>query len=46
LITLDQPLNPGESGAPLLTPDGKVLGLAGGANECIPIGAIQNLISP
>jgi len=46
LITLDQPLNPGESGAPLLTPDGKVLGLAGGANECIPIGAIQSLISP
>ncbi len=46
LITLDQPLNTGESGAPLLTPDGKVLALAGGAKECIPIAAIRSLISP
>jgi len=46
LITLDQSLNTGESGAPLLTPDGKVLAFAGGAKECIPIAAISSLISP
>jgi len=46
LITLDQPLNPGESGAPLLTSDGRVLGLAGSGKECIPISVIHNLISP
>ncbi len=44
LITLDHPLNPGESGAPLLVPDGKVLGLAGGTNECIPFEAARALI--
>jgi trypsin-like peptidase len=46
LIMLDQPLNTGESGAPLLTTDGKVLAFAGGAKDCIPIAAIRNLLSP
>jgi len=41
LITLDHALNPGESGAPLLTADGKVIAMAGGAHECIPIGAAR-----
>ena len=44
LITLDRQLNPGESGAPLLTPEGKVLGLAGGKNECVPIDLIRGLL--
>ncbi len=44
LITLEHPLNPGESGAPLLTPEGKVLALAGGTNECIPIETTRTLI--
>lgn len=44
LITLDHQLNPGEPGSPLLTLDGKVLGIAGGSNECIPIGASRALI--
>ena len=46
LIMLDQSLNTGESGAPLLTPEGKVLAFAGGAKECIPIAAISSLMSP
>jgi hypothetical protein len=37
LISLERPLNPGESGAPLLTPEGKVVALADSANQCIPI---------
>jgi hypothetical protein len=44
LITLERQLNPGESGAPLLTPEGKVLGLAGGKNECIPIDLVRSQI--
>ena len=44
LITLDHQLNPGEIGAPLLTAEGKVLGLASGANQCIPIEAVRTLI--
>jgi hypothetical protein len=45
LITLDRQLNPGESGAPLLTPEGKVLGFAGGRNECIPIDLVRSQIN-
>jgi len=44
IIVLDHTLNPGESGAPLLTPEGKVLALAGSANQCIPIEAARTLI--
>jgi hypothetical protein len=44
LIRLARLLNPGESGAPLVTPDGKVLGFAGGGNECIPMEAVRALI--
>jgi hypothetical protein len=43
-MTLDQPLNTGESGAPLLTAEGKVLAFAGGTNECIPVTAVRNLL--
>ncbi len=42
-ISLDHQLNPGESGAPLLTLDGKVIGVAGGSNECLPIEASRSL---
>jgi hypothetical protein len=45
LITLERQLNPGESGAPLLTSEGKVLGLAGGKNECIPIDLVRSQIN-
>ena len=45
LITLERQLNPGESGAPLLTPEGKVLALAGGKNECIPIDLVRSLLN-
>jgi hypothetical protein len=44
ILMLDHALNPGESGAPLLTPDGKVLALAAGANQCVPIEAARALI--
>jgi hypothetical protein len=43
-VTLDRLLNPGESGAPLLTPEGKVLAIASGANQCVPIQAARKLI--
>jgi hypothetical protein len=43
-ITLDHAIDPGESGAPLVTAEGKVLGISGGSNECIPVKALQNLI--
>jgi hypothetical protein len=45
LITLERQLNPGESGAPLLTPEGKVLALAGGKNECIPIDLVRSILN-
>jgi len=41
---LDQPLNTGESGAPLLTTEGKVMAFAGGTNECVPVAAVRNLL--
>lgn len=44
LIVLDQTVNTGESGSPLVTMDGKVLGFAGSGKDCIPISAIRSLI--
>jgi hypothetical protein len=43
-VTLERWVNPGESGAPLLTADGKVLAIASGANQCVPIQAARKLI--
>lgn len=44
MISLDQAVNTGESGGPLVTVDGKVLGFAGSGKDCIPISAIRSLI--
>lgn len=44
VIALEHTLNPGESGAPLLTPEGKVLAMASSANQCIPIEVARTLI--
>jgi hypothetical protein len=43
-ITLERLLNPGESGAPLLTAEGKVLAIASGAKQCVPVQAARKLI--
>ncbi|MGD0696559.1 MAG: serine protease [Terriglobia bacterium] len=43
-ISLDQPLNAGESGAPLMGPEGKVVALAGDAHECITAEALRRVI--
>jgi hypothetical protein len=43
-VTLERLLNPGEAGAPLLTADGKVLAIASGAKQCVPIQAARKLI--
>ena len=43
-MTLDRSVNPGESGAPLLNAQGKVLAVASGANHCVPIQAARKLI--
>ncbi len=43
-ITLAHEINPGESGAPVVSAGGQVLGIAGGGNECIPVKAFQNLV--
>jgi hypothetical protein len=43
-VTLERLVNPGESGAPLLTADGKVLAIASGANQCVPIQVARQLI--
>jgi S1-C subfamily serine protease len=44
LLTLEHQLDPGESGAPLLTPEGKVLALASSENQCILIEKARALI--
>ena len=44
LLSLDRPLNPGESGAPLVTSDGKIVALCGGTNECLPVEMVRKLI--
>jgi hypothetical protein len=43
-VALERLLNPGESGAPLLTPEGKVMAIASGANLCVPIQAARKLL--
>ena len=43
-VTLERSVNPGESGAPLLTADGKVLAIASGANQCVAIQAARKLL--
>jgi hypothetical protein len=44
MVTLERLVNPGESGAPLLTAEGKVLAIASGANQCVAIQAARKLI--
>lgn len=43
-LSIDRALNPGESGAPLLTPEGKVVGLCSDASACVPIAVASKLI--
>ena len=43
-VTLERLVNPGESGAPLLTAEGKVLAIASGANQCVAIQAARKLL--
>ena len=43
-IKLDRALNPGESGAPLVSPEGKALALCGGPSECTPLEMVRALI--
>jgi S1-C subfamily serine protease len=44
VINLENSLNPGESGAPLLTPEGKVLAFADAENQCVSIGTARTLL--
>ncbi|HET7841120.1 MAG TPA: serine protease, partial [Terriglobia bacterium] len=44
LLALDQPLDPGEAGAPLVNASGKVVGLAGGGKTGLPSEALRSLI--
>jgi Trypsin-like peptidase domain len=43
-ITLEEPLDPGETGAPLVNGEGKVVGLAGGSKQCVPVEKLRGLI--
>src|SRR5208337_3032140 len=43
-VTLERLVNPGESGAPLLTAEGKVLAIASGVNQCVAIPAARQLL--
>jgi len=43
-LTMEHKADPGESGAPLLDADGKVVALATSANQCIPIQVARKLI--
>jgi hypothetical protein len=42
--TMEHKVDPGESGAPLLDADGKIVALATSANQCIPIQVARKLI--
>jgi hypothetical protein len=44
LIHLDHGLNPGQAGAPLLSEQGKVLGLCTEPDQCIPVESLRKLI--
>jgi Trypsin-like peptidase domain len=44
VVALDEPLDPGESGAPLVNSDGKVVGLASSSKQCVPVASFRNLI--
>jgi hypothetical protein len=44
LLTIGRALNPGESGAPLLTSEGKVVALCTDASTCVPVEAVRKLI--
>jgi S1-C subfamily serine protease len=44
LIKLERALNPGESGAPLVTSEGKALAFCSGTSECIPLEMVRALI--
>lgn len=43
-VVMEHQVDPGESGAPLLNGDGKVVALAASANQCIPIQIARKLI--
>jgi hypothetical protein len=43
-VVMEHQVDPGESGAPLLSADGKVVALAASANRCIPIQVARKLI--
>jgi len=43
-VVMEHQVDPGESGAPLLNADGKVVALAASANQCIPIQIARKLI--
>lgn len=43
-ITLGRAVNPGESGAPLVSAEGKVIAVAGSGKLCIPIKAVEKLL--
>jgi len=44
LLSLERQLNPGESGAPLVTADGKIVALCAGTSECVPAEMIRKQI--
>ncbi len=44
IVTMARSLNPGEAGAPLLTPEGKVAAVAVGLNQCVPVQAVRKLV--
>jgi hypothetical protein len=43
-LRIDRALNPGESGAPLLTSEGQVLGLCTDSNTCVSVNIVKKLI--
>jgi S1-C subfamily serine protease len=43
-VVMEHQVDPGESGAPLLDADGKVVALAASANQCIPVQVARKLI--